>query len=196
MDKQLFAKADIFLKKRFIKYPHWSYNNWRVMYEHSVNVYNLAIKISETVKCDPVIVGLSALFHDIGKTYKASGAFLEIHAHRLNAVVAKPFLEKSNLSKQKIQKILNIISYKSRSTEYKIMMDADALAFFKEIRFHSLYFNWAMQNKKYSDLERHIKKYENLNFLISKKMGKDWFKKTLKKWKPKFNKIQQLKHLT
>lgn len=189
MDRKIFVKTEKFLKQRFIKYPHWSFNNWRVMYEHSIDVKNIALKLAKKIKCDPTIAGISALLHDIGKTYKTSEKNLEINAHTLNAIVARTFLKGSGLPKNKIRKILTILSYKSRAVEYKIMTDADALAFFKDKRLHSLYFEWALKKQKRQNLKRHLKKFDQLHFPESKKIGTKWFKKMLKEWNPKLKSL-------
>ncbi|MFA4818013.1 MAG: HD domain-containing protein [Parcubacteria group bacterium] len=102
--------------------------------EHVMRVYNLAIKLAEKEKVDLDIIKIAVLLHDIGgaKERKDSSGKTD-HAVE-SAKLAKPFLIKLGLSKDKIEHILScIVSHRYRSEqkpktmEAKIVFDADKL---------------------------------------------------------------------
>ena len=64
-------KTKKFIEKSFREKPHFSFNNWKIMYYHSLTVLNFSLKISEKIECDKKVLSIAALLHDIGKTYEA-----------------------------------------------------------------------------------------------------------------------------
>lgn len=102
--------------------------------EHVMRVYNLAIKLAENEKVDLEVIKMAVLLHDIGSAKERKDPSGKIDHADESAKLAKPFLEKLGLSKEKIKHILNcIISHRYRSEtkpetlEAKIVFDADKL---------------------------------------------------------------------
>ncbi len=69
MASDLVSRTREFVKCAFKQNPHYSFNDWSVMYNHSVLVQEIALKISESVRCDTLLVSIGALLHDIGKAW-------------------------------------------------------------------------------------------------------------------------------
>jgi len=95
-----------------------------------MRVYNLAITLSKNEKVDLNVIKIAVLLHDIGKEDNLKKTDHAIESAKL----AKPFLQKLNLSQNKIDHILDcIISHRYRSEkkpktlEAKIVFDADKL---------------------------------------------------------------------
>lgn len=95
MSKDVLEKTKEFLKKSFMENPHFSFDDWKIMYDHSILVLKFSLKIAETINCDKMVLSIGALLHDIGKTYKADEEIL-IKQHRklgymMSKKIAKPF---------------------------------------------------------------------------------------------------------
>lgn len=98
---------------------------------HIERVWKLSKKIAETEDCDPTVVELSALLHDIADPKFHNGD--ETIAPR----ISREFLEKQSVPNETIEKVLFIIeniSFKNRSQapanpsiELKIVQDADRI---------------------------------------------------------------------
>lgn len=102
--------------------------------EHVMRVYNLAIKLAENEKVDLGVIKIAVLLHDIGGAKERKDPSGKTDHAIESARLAKPFLEKLGLSKNKIEHILNcIVSHRYRSEqkpktlEAKIVFDADKL---------------------------------------------------------------------
>ncbi|MBI4170165.1 MAG: HD domain-containing protein [Candidatus Aenigmarchaeota archaeon] len=182
MTENLIFKTREFVKKSFIENPHFSFNHWSVMYNHSVRVEKIAMKITKDVKCDKLLVSMGALLHDIGKTHKADPETLHKYHEDFNWKVSEKFIKGLKLSEHEEKKLNDIISYKSNSIEMKIVKDADALALYADKKLHMLWIEWIVQNKLDSEIKRKLDKFSNLNFEVSKKLGKKWFEQTKQDW--------------
>ncbi|MFA6992847.1 MAG: HD domain-containing protein, partial [Candidatus Gracilibacteria bacterium] len=89
--------------------------------EHVMRVYNLAITLSKNEKVDLNVIKIAILLHDIGKEGYGGKADHAIESAKL----AKPFLQKLNLSQNKIDHILDcIISHRYRSEEKPKTLEA------------------------------------------------------------------------
>jgi len=172
-----------FVKSKFMKNPHYSFDNWVVMYAHSLNVEKMAVKISKGTKCDRQVLSIGSLLHDIGKTYKTDKGTLHKHHEDFNLVVSENFLGTLGLDKKSLDKIKKIISYKSKSVEMRIIKDADAIAFYYDKRLNMLFLNWARRNRLGDAIERKLRKFDKLRFEASRKIGKPWFERMKKDWK-------------
>lgn len=102
--------------------------------EHVMRVYNLAIKFAEGERADLDVIKIAVLLHDIGGAKERKDPSGKIDHAVESAKLAKPFLEKLGLAKNKIKHILNcIVSHRYRSEqkpktlEAKIVFDADKL---------------------------------------------------------------------
>lgn len=181
-DKQI-LKTREFVKNAFIENPHYSFNHWSVMYNHSVLVFEFAEKLLSEIKADREIVLIGALLHDIGKTYNADPETLHKKHEDLNLEVANDFIESLDLDKISKDKIKEIISFKNGSLEEKIIKDADALAFFHDKILYSLFLDWAKKEGLEDAIDKKINKFNSLNFKISKKIAEKDYQQMLHAWK-------------
>lgn len=150
------------------------------MYNHSVKVQELALEIASEVPCNKTIVAICALLHDIGKTYKANPEILHKDHQKFNLTVSKSFLGTLELDTDSLKKIYDIIRYESKSTEMKIVKDADALALYADKK---LYTSWIARAYKVwveYEIARKLGKYDHLFFDISKRIGKPRLEKMKK----------------
>ena len=178
----LIEKTKEFVKQSFQKNPHYSFNHWSVMYDHSVKVQELAMQIANDIDCDKTVVSIGALLHDIGKTYNADPETLHKKHESFNLVMSEKFLNGLNLKGSELKNICDIISYKSDSTEMKIVKDADALAMYSDKKLYMLWIEWAIKNGYEDAIKRKLDKYNNLNFDISRRLGKPELSKMKKDW--------------
>lgn len=102
--------------------------------KHVMRVYNLAVKLAENEKVDLGVIKIAVLLHDIGGAKERKDPSGKTDHAVESARLAKPFLGKLGLSKNKIEHILNcIVSHRYRSEqkpktlEAKIVFDADKL---------------------------------------------------------------------
>lgn len=171
-----------FVKNSFIEKPHYSFNDWTVMYNHSITVEEMAMLISKDMEADLIVIAISALLHDIGKIYEADDETLKEKHEKFNFIVSKEFLESLDLTKEQLDKIKETILGENDTIERKIIKDADALAFFKDKTLHILFFKWANEIKRQDYIEKKLNKFSKLNFDTSKKIGKKWFKEMKREW--------------
>jgi len=125
--RNLFAK----IKKeaqRYFKNARGSHD-----WSHIERVYNLAIKIGKKEKADLEILKLAAILHDIGRKHQDEVNGKIDHAE-IGVKLARKILEKYNLEKEKIEKVIHCIETnrfrgdkKPESKEAKILFDADKL---------------------------------------------------------------------
>lgn len=151
------------------------------MYDHSVLVKKLALKIAKSVPCNVTLVAIGALLHDIGKTKKASAEVLHHDHETFNLQQSKPLLKALGVMKQKT-KLEKIISHTGNSTELKVIEDADALALYYDKKLYTLFLKWSIKQKLYYAITRKIKKFDKLHFPVSRKLGKPALNKMLKDW--------------
>lgn len=182
MDTSLINRTETFVKRTFIQNPHYSFNDWSVMYNHSIIVKDLALEITSNMECDKEIVAIGALLHDIGKTYEASPETLHAKHELFNLSVSENFLESLNLSQDKLKKLKRLVSYSDDSTEMKVIKDADAIALYKDKKLYMLYIKWATKNKLDLAIRRKLIKFNNLNFNFSKKIAKPFFDQMKGDW--------------
>jgi len=100
--------------------------------DHIMRTYNLAMELAKRQKVDLKIIKIAVLLHDIGVTKEQEDHSGKTDHSIESAKMAKPFLQKLGLSKDKIDHILDcIISHRYRATikpstlEAKIVFDAD-----------------------------------------------------------------------
>jgi len=102
-------------------------------WSHVERVYNLAVKIGKKEKAALEILKLAAILHDVGRKRQDEVNGKLDHAE-MGAKLAKRILEKYNLQKEKIEKIIHCIktnrfrgNKRPKSKEAKILFDADKL---------------------------------------------------------------------
>lgn len=184
MIETIIKKTDHFVKEAFQKNPHYSFNDWTVMYEHSKRVKDIAFQIASEQVCDNIVVMVSAFLHDIGKIYKADQATLHHDHEKLNSIVAKDFLDSLEITTEQRKKIDAIITGDDSLIESKIVADADKLAFYLDHRLYMLWIEWAEKSGVASieDRIRKLEQYKKLNFSISVKIGAGSWDKMRRDW--------------
>ena len=102
-------------------------------WDHTERVYNLCMHIGKKEGADFEILKLAAILHDIGREYEDKSGGKICHAEK-GVALARELLEKYNLEKEKIDKIIHCIeshrfrgNKTPRSKEAKILFDADKL---------------------------------------------------------------------
>lgn len=102
-------------------------------WEHTLRVYNLALRIGKKEKANLKILKLAAILHDIGRDWEDKSEGKICHAEK-GAELARKILEKYKLNNKEIEKISHCIEShrfrgkkKPQSKEAKVLFDADKL---------------------------------------------------------------------
>ncbi|QQS15703.1 MAG: HD domain-containing protein [Candidatus Moraniibacteriota bacterium] len=182
-EQDIIERSKQFVKDSFVAHPHFSFNDWSVMYNHSCTVASFAGMIGANVVCDKLLVILGALLHDIGKTYEADEETLHFEHESFNLIVAEPFLETLGLSPERLERLKRLVSYQDKEgVEMKVIKDADAIALPADKRLSMLYIEWAVKEGLRNSIERKIRKFDKLHFELSKEIGKPLFSRMKQDW--------------
>ena len=137
--------------------------------EHVMRVYNLAIKLAQNEMVDLDVIKIAVLLHDMGGAKERKDHSGKTDHAVESAKLAKPFLEKIGLAKNKIAHILNcIVSHRYRSEqkpktlEAKIVFDADKLETVGAIGIARA-FVWVGKNNAYIYKKANIGEYAKEN---------------------------------
>ena len=182
MNEGVIAKTEGFLAQEFQQHPHYSFNDWTVMYDHSRKVRDIASQIAEDMPCDKTVVAIGALLHDIGKTYEADPETLHKRHEEFNLPVSEQFLNSLSLPGEQLQRVKEVVSHKGDSVEMKIVEDADALALYADKRLYTLYIQWARENNLADAIQRKLNKFSKVNFERSRELGKEWYEQMKRDW--------------
>ena len=182
MDQEIIIRTEVFLAQEFKAHPHYSFNDWAVMYNHSLKVRDIALKLAEDMPCDKIVVTIGALLHDIGKTYDTDAETLHKRHEEFNLPVSQGFLDSLGFPVEQLQKIKEVVAHDSDSTEMKVIEDADTLALYADKKLYTLYIQWARENNLSDAVQRKLDKFLRLNFEKSKAMGKEWYEQMKKDW--------------
>lgn len=182
MSDERIKKVEAFVEEEFKKHPHHSFNDWMVMYNHSVRVRDLALQIGKEMSVDTLAIEIAALLHDIGKTYEADDETLHAHHEDFNLSVSEKFLDTLGLANEQLQEIKDLIAHKSDGREMQIIEDADALAFYADKRLSMLFIEWARARKLEKSIQKKIDKFSKLHFGISRQLGAEWYEQMKKDW--------------
>lgn len=161
-----------FVKESFIKNPSYSFNNWKIMYNHSLKVMDTALEISNITGGDKLILSLRALLHDIGKTFNADETALRHNHEDFNYLVARNFIDSLGLSTEQNNKLQNILNKNSDLLEKQIIKDADIIAYFTDRELQQVFKQWTEDNNLPHELQRKQESINNLRFDVSKKILK------------------------
>ena len=183
MKKEIIEKTKNFLKQSFKENPHFSFNNWKIMYDHSLLVHKYSVKIAENIDCDKVVLAIGALLHDIGKTYKADEKTLRKEHEKLGYIVSKQFLETLKLTKDQKTKLRHILTSRGESVEKRIIKDADVIAFFADRNLQSAFRKWAQRKGLRNESRRKLGKINELRFNVSKEISKPFYMQLKRRWK-------------
>ena len=102
-------------------------------WSHVERVYNLALRIGKKENADLEVIKLAAILHDIGRKIEDETNGKIDHAE-IGAKMAKEILEKYNVEKEKIEKVVYCIqthrfrkNKRPETKEAKVLFDADKL---------------------------------------------------------------------
>ncbi len=177
------ARTEVFVRQTFAANPHHSFGDGTVMFEHSVRVKELALRLAQEVGADPLLVGLGGLLHDIGKAYPADEETLHQKHEELGVLVAAPLLGSLELPAPTLLQLRSLIAHTSASLEMQVMEDADALAFFLDKRLYMLFLAWATNTNHHAAIEKKTHKFEKLHFPLSRQLGSAAFGQMWTDWK-------------
>ncbi|MHB1086950.1 MAG: HD domain-containing protein [Minisyncoccota bacterium] len=181
-DLDAIRATESFVSREFEKHPHYSFNDWTVMRDHSFKVRDIALQIGEGLSVDSTVVSLGALLHDIGKTYEASAETLHERHEDFNLTVSKSFLDTLALTEEQLQKLEEMLQHKSDSEEMRVVEDADALALYADKRLYTLFIQWARENHLDAAIHRKLQKFNTLHFKRSREIGLVWYQQMKKDW--------------
>lgn len=172
----IIQKTKDFLKESFIKNPSFSFNNWKIMYDHGIMVLTFSLKIArELANYDRLVLSVAALLHDIGKTYRADKQTLYEKHEEFSYVVSREFLESLDLTQEQKLKLKEILSGHGECVEKKIIQDADIIAFLADKQLQDAFKNWADQQGMPNEMKRKLDKINLLKFDVSKKIAEPFY---------------------
>lgn len=177
----------------------------KLNYLHTLDVRKIALEIAEKEQGDKGIIEAAALLHDIGKAKDFKG---EIHNHHeVSAKVAEEFLDKINVDKKSIKKIVScIISHfgpystlekqfsdkvdnideyypRPQTKEGKIVYDADMINLCSPFGVAKIIHLRSKLGKDFVEILKEIKTlslsaYDDLQTETGKKIGEAYFEAT------------------
>ncbi|HVZ58467.1 MAG TPA: HD domain-containing protein [Patescibacteria group bacterium] len=177
-----------FVNKSFEENPHYSFNDWHIMADHSVQVMNYALQIADgyPVQVDPLVIALAALFHDIGKVVHADEQTLLEKHEELGREVTNDLLNKLDLTEKQKQKIQDLFSLDDNSLEKQIVKDADYVDFFINETLHKAAKKWADEENQNAHLKRKFDRFERM-LPESKKLARPFYEKLKEEWEADLN---------
>lgn len=178
----LISRAEEFVKKSYQENPAYSFGDWRIMYDHSVMVKDFALLIAESVECDKDLLGVEAVLHDIGKTYKADPETLRVRHAELGFEVSKDFIADLQLSQLQIDALARFLKGELESIEARIVKDADIIAFFADEHLQNAFKSWADSQKLSDELQRKADKVNKLVFPTSKITAEPLYTAMIERW--------------
>ena len=172
--------AKRFVEKSFKQNPHYSFDNWKIMYNHSLLTYEISQQICKEIECDKLVVALGSLLHDVGKSYKTDENTLMLKHRELGYIVCKDFLDSIRLTKEQKEKIKVFFFDKGRNIEKAVIEDADIVAFYKDKKLQDVFRKWAIEKELESELKKKLDFFTELKFDVSKKLAEPFYKNTKK----------------
>ncbi|MFH2063207.1 MAG: HD domain-containing protein [bacterium] len=174
--------AKKFLADSFQANPSYSFGDWHIMYDHSVNVSRFARQIGEMVGCDLTVLAIGGLLHDIGKVYQADEEILRREHARLGWIVSDKFLSGLGLSAEQLAKLKDMLSGEGDSEERQVIEDADIIAFFVDEQLQQALKTWADQKGLPNELQRKIDKFNQLRFPVSQTIAETFRDQMAERW--------------
>jgi len=175
-------KAERFLKDIFIENPVYSFGDWTIMYNHSRNVRDFALKIAEFIECDKRLLEIESILHDIGKAYKTDVKTLRERHSELGYEVAKNLLTQLESSQEQQEKLTAFLAGDTDSIEGRIIKDADTVAFFADKKLQAALKNWADEQGLSDELQRKVDKFKSLIFESSRAIAGPLYEQMKKRW--------------
>lgn len=176
-------KTITFLKDAFQKHPHYSFNDWTIMYDHSVNVMRKSLELAEDHDVDKIVLAITSLLHDIGKTLDRDEKTLREKHEELGLEVSEAFLNSlTELSDSQRNQIKELFRKDHPDLIKKIMKDADYLDFYQNEYLHDAFKKWVDQNHLPEQIDRKIIRFEKMDEK-AKKLARPYMEKLKKKWR-------------
>ena len=162
--------------EEYVKSLRWTPGDF--YWKHAFQVRDLALMIQEKVGGDKDVIEASALLHDIGKA-KLLGPGHE----KINAKLARGFLEKIGFDRDKIRKIVDCIEYENfNSIESKILRSADSMALIMDEEGRSWYFKNILKNDREKILKELRKSFSEIEFGFAKDFVRTDYNRLVKKY--------------
>lgn len=181
MNKKAINKTILFIKETFRANAHYTFNDWTIMYNHSITTMDYALLLSKRTGADKTVIAIAALLHDIGKTAKADEQTLLEKHEELGREVSKHFLKTLSIAKDQKKHIEDLFQINHPSIEKKLVKDGDYIAFYKDDILHSAFKQWADENHLPEQIQRKIKRFEYLS-PKAQKLAKRYFERMKKAW--------------
>lgn len=175
-------QTDLFLKRAFKKNSSYSFGDPVIMYEHGRTVRDFAMRITGSVECDRELLEVMALFHDIGKAYKADEQTLREKHAELGYEVTKDFLPDLELRDDQRQTLVDFLKGDMTSIEATVIKDADIIAFFADERLQQALKTWGDNNGLPNELQRKADKIRNLTFTSSEAIARPIYERFIEIW--------------
>lgn len=175
-------QVEKFVAEEFEKHPHYSFNDWTVMRDHSFKVRDIALKIGEGMNADTTVIAIGALLHDIGKTYEADADTLHTKHEDFNLPVSENLIDSLDLTEEQKRLVKEIVEHRSDSVEMQIIEDADALALYADKKLYTLFIAWAKEKGLTAAIQRKLDKFDRLHFPKSKEIGSGWYEEMKRDW--------------
>ncbi len=173
--------AIVYMRDAFKENPHYSFNDWTIMADHSENVMKYALLLSETEDIDALVVGLAGLLHDIGKTVKTDEETLLQKHEELGIVVSNDFVDALALSAEQKKQVKNLFMIDFPSLEKQVVKDADYMDFFTNERLHDAFKKWADDEKLEGQVERKLQRFEKM-MPRAKELTRPYYDRLKLKW--------------
>jgi len=180
MDKGVIEKTKRFIKREFRSRPRFCFNNWKIMYNHSLLVEKFCLELAKKIKCDNLVLRIGALLHDIGKTYDEDEQTLMDKHEELGYEVSKEFLENLNINNDRLLRIKNLFSKEDKTVEKKIIKDADKISFLADPVIQEVYKEWAEKRGEKDRFRDKVEMSYTFYFEVSKKIAKPFYENTKK----------------
>jgi uncharacterized protein len=140
-------------------------------WKHTLQTREFSLMLQKHVGGDPEVVELASLLHDIGKA-----SLLAPGHEKISAELSKKFLDSLNISKEKINKVVECILYeKSDSIESQILKTADSMSLIMDTSGgKEWYFENVLQNDNEKIKGEIIKSYKD----ITLEVGRNYVQRT------------------
>lgn len=182
MSEEIIEKTKKFVETSFKKNPSYSFNDWKIMYEHSLLVMLFSLGIAADFDCDKLVLSIGALLHDIGKTYETDQKTLRERHEEFNYEVSKEFLKSLKLTSVQFKEIESLLSKSEESVYGKVIKDADVLAFLADESLQRALKKWADKNNLPEEMKRKLNKFSKAYYPRSITLGEKYYLETKERW--------------
>jgi putative nucleotidyltransferase with HDIG domain len=173
----------LFIKNRFREKSHYSFDDWTIMYGHSVNTLKYALSLTEGSSMDKTVVGITALLHDIGKTIEAEPDILLTQHEELGFEASQEFLDELAISDEQRKQIQSFFGSDDENGNElrRVIKDADYVSFYTYPRLQDAFKAWTDRDNLPHERARKINRYATLSPL-AQEMSRSGYEKMKEKW--------------